>query len=162
MSSGDVIVIERALLNSPAFRSLRGAAILVLLDFLQRRRGKSMRDRGKKKWLILNQGEIEYCYSTAEKAGITRPRFARAITELTEKGFLDIAHSGNGYAKDKSLYSISERWRDYGTEAFISKTRSKDTRRSRKFSSGSMANIKARGKHQKKGVSLFDAAEAGS
>jgi DNA-binding PadR family transcriptional regulator len=58
----------------------------------------------------------------------------RAITELTEKGFIDITHSGSGGVKgDKSKYAISERWRDWGTDRFIEKTRKKDTRQGRGF-----------------------------
>ena len=124
--------IDKELLRSEAFRSLRGAAMLVYLDFLSKRKMQKANGKAKNRWVIINNGEIEYTYSEAEKRGITRPRFMRAIDELVEKGFIDIAHSGSGGLKgDKSLYAISNRWRDYGTKVYIFKSRQKDNRSGR-------------------------------
>ena len=87
--------------------------------------------------MILNNGEIEYCYSEAEKKGIPRPSFMRNLDMLIEYGFLDITHSGSGGKKgDKSLYAISDRWRDYGTDNFVPSSRPKDLRQGRGFQSG--------------------------
>ena len=72
--------IDRALLRSEAFRSLRGVAMLVYLDFLSKRRVQAMKGKAQKdRWIIINNGQIEYTYSEAGKKGITRPRFMRAI-----------------------------------------------------------------------------------
>ena len=91
-------------------------------------KGKAQKDR----WVIINNGHIEYTYSEAEKKGVTRPRFMRAIDELVEKGFIDISHNGAGGLKgDKSLYSISDRWRHYDTDEYIPKSRPKDNRSGR-------------------------------
>ena len=69
--------------------------------------------------IIVNNGEIEFTYEEAkQKYGITASRFVRAIDELVEKGFLDIAETGMGVHKVKTLYAISDRWRDYGTPSF--------------------------------------------
>lgn len=132
----DIIVLERELIKSKAFRSLNSIAIIVYLDFRMKCMGKhsSLRPGRKKEFLILNNGKIEYCYSEAEKKGITRPRFKRALKELVEKGFIDISHSGMGGAKgDKSRYTISARWKNWGTESFEKVTMGKDTRRGRGF-----------------------------
>ena len=130
------LYFERERVKSNVFRSLTKASILVYLDF--RMKCKVQRIKGnpgrKDTWTIINNGEIEYTYSEAEKVGFTRSRFMRAIDELVEKGFLDITHSGSGGMKgDKSKYAISERWRDWGTDRFIEKTRQKDTRKGRGF-----------------------------
>ncbi len=132
--ASDIIVIERALLKSKAFRSLSGSAKIVYFDFRMKCRIKG---GGKKKRVILNNGEIEYCYSEAEKKGLTRSTFMRAIDELVSKGLIDIAHSGSGGKKgDKSKYGISERWRRFRTSDFVTATRPKDQRSGRGFKSG--------------------------
>ena len=73
--------------------------------------------------------------SSSRKAETSAPeRFMRAITELVDKGFIDIIHSGSGGIKgDKSKYAISERWRKWETELFVKKTRLKDNRGGRGF-----------------------------
>ena len=132
---GKAIGIERELIKSEAFRSLNGPAIIVLLDFMMKVRKKPVKHHGEKRWMILNNGELQYSYAEAQGKGITRPRFTRALDDLINHGFIDIAHSGSGGKKgDLSLYSISERWRAYGTDKFIPATRPKDTRGGRGFS----------------------------
>ena len=69
-------------------------------------------------------------YREAKKLfGFAYSTMARAITQLVEYGFIDIAHQGVASSKDFSRYAISERWKDYGTEKFIEQTRQKDTRK---------------------------------
>jgi hypothetical protein len=55
--------------------------------------------------------------------------FARAIDQLVKVGFIEVAHHGGGMLKDSSKYAISERWRNYGQEQFIEKSRKKDSRK---------------------------------
>ena len=137
--SGKVVVIEQELLKSEVFRSLSGTGKTVYFDFRMKCRVKSVKNnmRSRKERVILNNGQIEYCYSEAEKRGIPRTTFMRALTELINRGFIDVEHSGSGGIKgDKSLYGISERWRAYGTEGFIEAARPKDTRGGRGFKPG--------------------------
>jgi hypothetical protein len=123
------IVIDADLVLSRAFLNLTGVAPQVYFLFLRRRQmGKGGR-KGKERWVIQNNGEIVFPYAEAEdKFGISRPRFQRAIDQLVEHGFIDIAHPGGGMMKDVSKYAISTRWLDYGTNNFIQKHRPKDTR----------------------------------
>lgn len=132
--ASSLIVFERCLFESQAFRGLSGTAKTVYFDFrLKCQLTKLKTPHGRKKeWVITNNGKIQYCYSEAQKRGITRPRFQRAIDELVQKGFIDIHHSGQGGRKgDKSLYGISDRWRAWGTDNFVEKKRTKDTRKGR-------------------------------
>jgi len=123
------VFLEPDLIQSKAFRELSGTATKVLIWFLRRRRMSKVGRQGKGKWVIENNGEIMFTYTEAQKKyGITKPRFQRALDELIEKGFLDINHHGGGMVKDATTYFISERWRDYGTDKFIIKTRPKDSR----------------------------------
>jgi len=79
-------------------------------------RGKG---KAKSKWLIGNNGEIVFTYVEAEdKYDISAGRFDRGLTELVEKGFIDIAGTGMGLCKSTSTYSISDRWRNYDTNKF--------------------------------------------
>jgi DNA-binding PadR family transcriptional regulator len=66
--------------------------------------------------------------TVAGKRTPSRKTIARAIDQLIKYGFIDITHAGGGIRGDYSLYAISQRWREYGEEGFIVKTRQKDTR----------------------------------
>jgi DNA-binding PadR family transcriptional regulator len=124
MSKSGVIVINQIMVNSAVWLSLSGTAIKVYHLFRckciiakknhrSNKRSESIIDR------IMNNGEIEFTYKEAEKQyGIARGRFLRAIDELIEKGFIDVAEPGGGIHKLKTLYAISERWRDYDTPLF--------------------------------------------
>ena len=59
---------------------------------------------------------------------MVRSTFCRSISQLVEFGFIDITHHGGGLLKDCSKYAVSERWREYGKEGFIKKSRPNDTR----------------------------------
>ena len=80
--------------------------------------------------MCTNNGQIEFTYSEALKKGYSRRSFRDALDQLIERGFIDIAHLGSGGWKgDKNLYSISDRWRDFGTDDFKPMERPKDRRK---------------------------------
>jgi len=131
------IWFERKHLRSKAFRNLSRVSILVYLDFLRKRKRQEIKANAGRKggWITANNGEIVYTYKEAEGRGIGRRSFRNAIDELIEKGFIDIAHQGSGGRKgDVTLYSLSERWKDYGTDKFIeAPKRVPDRRKGRGF-----------------------------
>jgi DNA-binding PadR family transcriptional regulator len=130
------LYLERDLLKSEVFRSLGRTGMIVYFDFRMKCKVQPLkRKRGRQTaWTIINNGELEYTYSEAEKKGISRSRFMRALDELIEKGLIDITHSGAGGVKgDKSTYRISERWREWGSDRFVPKARSRDIRGGRGF-----------------------------
>lgn len=99
----------------------------VLLLFLYRRQWIQAGRKGK--WYTTNNGEIVFPYKEAEKRfDIPKSSFARAIDKLIEYGFIDISHLGGGLIGDCTRYSISNRWKEYGTNKFVIKSRPKDTR----------------------------------
>jgi len=114
------VVIEKRLLRSKAYRSLRTpTAYFVLGIFWSKRQMTQVGRPGKRQWVIANNGEIEFTYPEAErKYGISGSAFRKAIDELRDKGFIDIAESGAGLYKAKNLYSISDRWPLYGTPEY--------------------------------------------
>ena len=119
--------IDRRMQRSPAFHKMTKSSIFILLEFYSRRQVAKIPRRG---WQIRNNGEIVFTYDEAKsKFRIARSTFRSSIDQLVELGFIDIAHHGGGMMKDCSKYGISERWRDYGREEYIKKSRKKDTRK---------------------------------
>ena len=126
-STSKNIWIEREMILSSAFHKLNGRAMEVLLLFLYRRQWKQASRKGK--WYTTNNGEIVFPYKEAKKRfKIPKSSFARAIDNLIEYGFIDIAHLGGGLIGDCTKYSISNRWRNYDTDRFVQKKRPKDKR----------------------------------
>ena len=126
--SSDGMFIPKRMHRCRAFRELTASSILVLLEFLSRRQMVKVGRRYR--WLIKNNGEIVLTYAeTTAKFGIARSTFRNSIDQLVKLGFIDIAHHGGGMMKDSSKYGISERWREYGKEEFIKKSRKKDNRK---------------------------------
>ena len=124
------VYIEPDLIDSMAYTKLKGTASKVLIWFMRRRQMEKFGRTGKERWSVANNGEIVFTYAEAEKKfGLTRARFSRALTQLIELGFIDIAHHGGGLMGDCTLYAISDRWRNYDTDRFVFKTRPKDTRK---------------------------------
>lgn len=115
-----VVVFEQRLLKSKAYRSLRKpTSYFVFAIFMTKRQLAKVGRKGRKRWEITNNGEIEFRYLEAEKKyDISSGAFTKAIDELREKGFIDIAATGMGVHKVKTLYSISDRWKLYGTPEY--------------------------------------------
>ena len=127
--------IKKELMLSPPYRSLPKSARDVYFVFLTKRKMCSVKARGRKRWDIENNGEIVFTYFEAEKKLDMSPKvFRDAIDKLVDHGFIDIFHQGSGGVKgDVSLYAFSERWRKYGTDEFIEKTRTKDRKKGTGF-----------------------------
>jgi len=117
---GRNIWFDRGLLESKAFLALGTAtAHKVLAIFWTKRQFEQVGRKGKEQWDIVNNGEIVFTYVEAEnRYGILPGAFRTAIDELRVKGFIDIAETGTGTHKVKTLYSISDRWRKYGTPEY--------------------------------------------
>jgi len=113
-SGPTAIFIAPKLLKSKAYFSLTGKAPQVLGMFWYKR--KVRKKPYSKLHVITNNGEIEFTYREAVAYGISKSTFTRALDELIEKGFIDIAHSGGQLQGDKTKYALSIRWMDYGQE----------------------------------------------
>ena len=116
-------MLEPSLIESQAFENLSGkAAMLVLIRFHQKayKKRRDGKKRGLKNLIVTNQGEIIFTYAEAAELGIKSTQtFHRVLKELIEdKGFIDIAQRGNYYENEASKYSISGRWKRYGTPQY--------------------------------------------
>ncbi len=119
MGKGQNIWTERRLIESKAFLSLTATAIKVLMIFFTKRQYEQIGRKGKEQWNIRNNGEITFTYKEARsKYEISASAFRCTIDELIEKGFIDIAASGQGTYRAANLYAISDRWREYGTPEY--------------------------------------------
>ena len=124
--SDNRMFIPRRMHRSRAFRELTTSSTLILFEFLYRRQMIPIRED----WIIKNNGEIILTYAEIRKRfGIARSTIRSSIDQLVKVGFIDIAHHGGGMMKDCSKYGISERWKDYGKDVFIEKSRKKDSRK---------------------------------
>ncbi|RKY04224.1 MAG: hypothetical protein DRP56_10320 [Planctomycetota bacterium] len=116
------IFLENEFLQSAAFIAIRSKhAIRVLLEFYRRRKiHKPKGHRGKRdRPVIVNNGEIELRYRDAiKRLNISQATFSRCLTELVELGFLDIAVVSCGLHRQATKWTISERWKAYGTPDF--------------------------------------------
>jgi hypothetical protein len=113
--------LEQGIIKSPAWLSLVGVATHVYLLFRCKCQWSNRRRKpgGRDAWTITNNGELEFTYAEAKKKyGITKGQFVRALDQLIDRGFLDVAATGMGVFKAKTLYSISYRWQHWGTDAF--------------------------------------------
>jgi len=140
MSKAHGAYIETELFESEANKSLTKAEMRIYFYFLLKRKfgqykGKPGKRSGK---VITNNGQITFTYAEAEKLGFPRPTFRRAIDKFLKVGMLDITRQGQGgivedgkITGEATLYAISERWKNYGTEEFVKKKRQKDTREGR-------------------------------
>jgi hypothetical protein len=126
---GDAIYFSREMLESLAYCSLRlPASYVVLAAFLAKRRVQHERRPCTREysWIVTNNGQIEFTYAEAkDKWRLSDSKFRRAIDDLIRVGFIDIAESGYGRQKKKTLYAISDRWKQFGTSGFREKRRDK-------------------------------------
>jgi len=107
------------LFASDAFKTLSAKAIQVLLKFLQKRTWSDV-GKGKQRRRVFNNSGLVFTYAEANEMRISTSQFHDIITKLVEVGFIDIEHQGGGLARDCSRYTFSDRWKDYGTDAFKS------------------------------------------
>jgi len=116
----DSIWIEKDLLRSDVFRSLKGKSMLIYLDFLRKRKWAKNKHKSRSdSYVITNNGEITYSYKEAEMKGISKDQFRNAIDELQAKGFIDIKEYGSGgHDRKQTKYIIDDRWRKFGTPQF--------------------------------------------
>ena len=138
------VYLKSELFDSKAYKSLTKAQMRIFYEFMLKRKfGKRLKGkRGRKQGKnvpILNNGKNTFTYAEAERLGYPRNTFNRAIDKLIEVGLVDLTYQGQGgflsetgeVLGESSLYGISERWKDYGTNSFVVQKRKKDTRKGR-------------------------------
>ena len=121
--------IERELYESRAYLNLRGFAPQLLTLFLGKRQFRKVGRPGKERRTCVNCDNLTMTYiELKERYKITIPRALRAIDDLLAKGFIEYQHQGGAYKRDKSVFSLSDRWCLWTPGMVISK-RQQDVRR---------------------------------
>lgn len=101
--SGQFVYITHKMIDSKAWKSLSGNAILVYIEIMRKRNGSNDKD------LSLTYYEMKGLLSTAT--------VRKCFVELAEKGLIDFVRHG-GLQKQCNIYAVSERWRKYGHPDF--------------------------------------------
>jgi hypothetical protein len=117
------IRIKAEIFYSEAFKSLSRSAMVTLMRCLQKRKW-GFKKVHRKKQMIYSDEDFIFPYAEAAFLGIGTTQYCKNIKKLIEVGFLDLVHQGGWYQKhehkkDYSVYKLSERWRDYGTNEFV-------------------------------------------
>jgi hypothetical protein len=68
---------------------------------------------------ILNQGKMSFEYRIAGYRGMRPDQFVKALRELHRYGFIDFSRPGRGVKGEYSKFSLSDRWKMYGTDRWV-------------------------------------------
>ena len=103
---------------SKAYRALKTPACYVVYGvFKTRCQVENVGTKRNPQWKIANNGQLVFTWKEAEEGlGISKQKFGTAISELIDKGFIDIEKRGSWKPKVPTLYRISNRWKLYGTD----------------------------------------------
>jgi hypothetical protein len=114
------IRMEYGLLHSQAYRDLNyGPGIKVLTWFYEKLRyEKDKPKKGKKRYRLMNDGEIDFQYREAIFRGLTPQKFRKALLELHRLGFIEVKKPGSSLKGDWTIFTLSGRWETYGTSNF--------------------------------------------
>lgn len=113
--------IYHSMLMSPAWKDLRASAKTLYLcckDQYYQCKTHPVKDdpttffMNQSKWVVGN----EYSYELYRKGNATA--FYTDMRALIEHGFIDCVRSGAN-TREKSIYRLSSRWINYGTDAFV-------------------------------------------
>jgi len=130
MSSIFPVTVMSDLYRSEACCDLTGASLIVLCIFLTKRKMAKSGRTGKDSWAIVNNGSLVFSYREAlTKYKISNCRFARAIDDLINHGFLRISKYGNPLAKEPNLYFLESMWKKFGQSDFKIEPRKNERRK---------------------------------
>ena len=117
------IRISHELLHSEAYRALKYAPTIKTLNWFYEkvRYAKHPRRRGKDRYELVNGGEMSFTYREARLRGLTQNQFSRALKELCHFGFIDVKKPGSGLTGDYTVFTLSDRWKNFGKPSFIAK-----------------------------------------
>jgi hypothetical protein len=103
-------------LHSEAYRGLNYAPALKVLNWFYEkiRFEKNTNKRGKNRYKLIRDGEINFPYLEAGFRGLTNQKFRKALIELHRLGFIDVKKPGSAFKKgDVTIYTLSDRWKQY-------------------------------------------------
>ncbi len=107
------VALTWELLNSKAYKQLPNSATKILPYFL----GKAKIDFRDP---VRYETHFAFTYSEANRMGLAKSTFSKALQDLMKFGFIDPVSKGGlrGTGLTSSMFKLSKRWEDYGTAAF--------------------------------------------
>ena len=137
MSRSAGVYFETKIFDSKAYKSLTKAQQNIYFEFLLKRQfGKSSKKN--RDSTITNNGKIVFTFTEAVKMGYTRQTFGTGVRKLISVGLVDLKQQGFGgviigkrITGEANLYAVSDRWKQYGTDAFKDEPYPKDSRNGR-------------------------------
>jgi len=101
------------LICSPAWNNLTGKSAIIYSHFLRKRKFADAGKKGREHKVCTNPRYLIFTYKEAEEDwGITEHQFYMGIRQLVSYGFIDIVRKGGTLWKYKTIYGLSERWKD--------------------------------------------------
>jgi hypothetical protein len=110
--NGGFVAIPFEMMDSKAFQELNGSSIKTLIFCMRKVKTYDPIDRFK--------FQFSFTYPEADKKKVGHSSFSRALKQLQALGFIDCIIKGGMRFQGKacSEYSLSQRWKDYGTSNF--------------------------------------------
>ena len=113
------IRISYQILHSQAYKEISYCPALKLLTWFYEKikvlvnKGR----RGKHRYQVID-GDISFTYLEAKLRGLSCQQTSKGLRELHRLGFIDIKQPGSALRGDWTRYSISDRWKHFGTDQF--------------------------------------------
>ena len=123
VQQNDRLVLSKKMLRSRAFVKLTGSAKQILIELHTRLKLESYkprkRHRNSERFYAMNNGELVLSYKSIHKQfGYSTATISKAIDQLVEHGFLEIAELGCGIKRQSHKIALIRNWQDYETENF--------------------------------------------
>ena len=123
VQQNDRLILSKRMLRSVPFVRLTGAAKQILLELYTRLKLECIQPRKKHKdntrFYEKNNGKLELSYkSIHDQFRYSTATISKAIDQLVENGFIEIAVLGCGVKRQSHKIALIRNWQDFGTEDF--------------------------------------------
>jgi len=116
----DIFYNSKRMLRCKAFVKLTGAAKQILLELYMRLKTNAIGKGKGKKFFAENNGELVLSYkSITGQYGYSSATISKAIDQLVDYGFIEIAELGCGVKRQSHKIALITNWQNYGTESFF-------------------------------------------
>ncbi|MBI9019604.1 MAG: hypothetical protein JEZ07_20325 [Phycisphaerae bacterium] len=124
LASNDRFVFSKKMVKSKAYAKLNLAAVHILIELYTRLKVSvvNSKNKGQKttSYHATNNGQLVMTYKSIHKLfGHSEPTIGKAIDQLCELGFIEIAEPGCGAHRQSHKFALTTNWQDYGTDKFI-------------------------------------------
>ena len=106
------VKLDYDLLHSEARKSL---SLPARETYTQIKRARNSRNQ---RGMIINRTDDYIAFGFSDSDGMSKPTFRKAVSELIEKGFIDLVDPG-GLPNRKAAYAISDNWRHFDGEGKV-------------------------------------------